>query len=81
MRQIASEIAFSKKCTQLKKLHNLRIQQHQPQNNYCKFSNVEFYPRIKNLSDTNFSEPEIKVLKKGLKYSPTLNLKRRTLKT
>lgn len=47
VRQLANEIAFSKKCTQLKKLDNLRIQQHQPQNNCSKSSNVEFYPRIK----------------------------------
>ncbi|XP_050518679.1 uncharacterized protein LOC126892954 isoform X2 [Diabrotica virgifera virgifera] len=41
----------------------------QDRNNNKKFSDFQFHPRIKNLTDISFSTDEIKLLNYGLKYS------------
>ncbi|XP_072375519.1 uncharacterized protein [Diabrotica undecimpunctata] len=56
------------------KLHNL-IQQKShlvstnSSNNRSKFSNFKFHPRIKNLSNINFSQDELELLNHGLQFS------------
>uniref|UniRef100_A0A6P7GCZ5 Uncharacterized protein LOC114340718 n=1 Tax=Diabrotica virgifera virgifera TaxID=50390 RepID=A0A6P7GCZ5_DIAVI len=53
-------------------------QAYQDRNNNKKFSDFQFHPRIKNLTDISFSTDEIKLLNYGLKYSVPKDLSTRS---
>ena len=70
IRTSISEIMQKRRDTQASKLARLQQKKpHTPPENQ-QFSEHQFFKRVENLSDTQFSEEELALLNKGLKYCP-----------